>query len=371
MKILVAPDKFKGTLSAACAAEGMRLGWLSVSPDDEVSCVPMSDGGEGFAEVCGAATGAVAEKIRVSGPLGGPVEAVFFRSANGVFFETSSACGLALVPQRLRDPARTTTRGVGEVLRHLAETGAERVLAGLGGSGTNDGGFGMAIALGYRFLDVGGRELQGGPLDLRWLARIVAPAARCWPEVSAGVDVVNRLLGTEGCTRRFGFQKGLREADVPAFEEALGRLAERVRGDLGVDPVEQAGSGAAGGLGFGLVAFCGAELVSGFDLVAGTLGLERMVAEADVVVTGEGALDFQSLSGKVPVSLARMAGRLGKPVLCVAGTMDRAVDWSPLFARCVSLAEIAGSREAAMGAPRQWVQKAAENLARKGSVKNS
>ena len=364
MKVLVAPDKFKGTLSAGQVAEQLRAGWLESRPGDEVRCVPLSDGGEGFAEVCGVACGAQAEGVRVSGPLGEPVDAVFYRSGSEVFFETASACGLALVPKAVRDPARTTTRGVGEVLRHLAATGADRVLAGLGGSGTNDGGFGMAVALGYRFLDADGRDLRVEPLELRRLERIVPPAARCWPGVTAGVDVVNRLLGPEGCTRRFGFQKGLREADVTLFEEALARLAEIVRRDLAVEVEDLAGSGAAGGLGFGLAAFCGASLVSGFDLVARMLGLDRLVAWADVVVTGEGALDFQSLSGKAPIALARLGASLGKPVLCAAGTLDPSVDWSQWFARAVSLEECAGSREAALAEAATWSREAAARLGR-------
>ena len=364
MKILVAPDKFKGSLTAAQAAEALRVGWSRSRPEDIVRCVPLSDGGEGFAEVCGSACGAKPESVRVSGPLGEPVDAVFFRSAKGVFFETSSACGLALVPEALRNPAHTTTHGVGEVLRHLAACGDGPVLAGLGGSGTIDGGFGMAVALGYRFLDAGGRDLPVEPMELRRLARVVPPENRVWPEVAAGVDVVNPLLGPEGCTRRFGFQKGLRGCDAPAFEEALARLADVVSRDLGQCVADGPGSGAAGGLGYGLMVFCGARVVSGFDLVSDSLGLAHLVEEADLVVTGEGSLDFQSLSGKVPISMARLAASLGKRTFCAAGVVDRAVDWSPHFARTVSLEDIAGSRGAAMADASGSLQVAAEHLAK-------
>lgn len=361
MKILFAPDKFKGTLTAGEAARALCRGWLSRRPGDEALCLPLSDGGEGFARAC-CPGGAVGEKVRVCGPAGRGVEAEFFRSGGRVFLETATACGLALVPQAMRDPSQTSTRGVGEFLRHLAGTGTREVFAGLGGSGTNDGGIGMAAALGYRFLDARGGDLPPRPLELLRLEGIVPPQRRIWPAATAAADVCSPLLGPGGCTRCFGLQKGMRAADVPAFEEALGRLAMVVERDLGKAAANMPGSGAAGGLGFGLAAFCGAEIVPGFELVSRLTGLERMVSEADAIVTGEGSLDVQSLSGKVPVALARFAASRGKPVLCVAGRVDRSLDWDGFFSGILSASECAGSGAAALADAPKWLQEACRRL---------
>jgi len=360
MKILFAPDKFKGSLTAVEAAEAMCRGWMSQRPEDEVRCVPLSDGGEGFARVC--CPGGGVETFRVCGPTGRAVEAEFLRSGDRVFLETATACGLALVPAAMRDPARTGTRGVGELFRHLAEIGIREVFAGLGGSGTNDGGIGMAAALGYRFLDAQGGDLTPLPLELNRLERIVPPSQRGWPVITAAADVCSPLLGPEGCTRGFGLQKGMREADVPAFEDALGRLASVLERELGKAATNLPGSGAAGGLGFGLAVFCDAEIVRGFELVSGLIGLDRMVSEVDVVVTGEGSLDAQSLSGKVPVALARLAASKGKPILCIAGRIDRSVDWADSFSGLISTSECAGSAEAALADPAGWPQEASRLL---------
>jgi len=361
MKILVAPDKFKGTLTAEEAAQALCRGWLSQRPGDEVRCVPLSDGGEGFARVSSPG-GAAEETVRVCGPTGSVVEAGFFRSGDRVFLETATACGLALVPESMRDPSRTATQGVGELLRHLEKRDIREVFAGLGGSGTNDGGIGMAAALGYRFLDAQGGDLTPQPRELLRLEKIVPPKHRTWPVVTAAADVCSPLLGPEGCARCFGLQKGMREADVPAFEEALGCLATAVERDLGKAAKTIPGSGAAGGLGFGLAVFCDAEIVPGFELVSGLIGLERMVSEADVVVTGEGSLDAQSMSGKVPVALARLAASKGKPVLCVAGHIDNSVDWATSFSGVISTTECAGSRTAALADAAGWLQEASRRL---------
>lgn len=364
MRVLIAPDKFKGSLSADAAACAMRDGWLAVRPGDAVQCVPISDGGEGFAEVCGMAVGATREVLQVAGPLGSRVDAVVWRLSGEVWFETASACGLGLVPAAMRNPANTSTRGVGEVFGQLARHGVEHVLAGLGGSATNDGGFGMAVALGYRFLDQHGGELPQSPLELNRLARVVPPSRCAWPRVSAAVDVTNPFLGPRGCTGNFGYQKGLREMDAAAFEDALGRLEEVVRRDLGKAVANLPGSGAAGGLGFGLSAFCDAELVAGFDLVADAIGLKQMVVAADVILTGEGSLDMQSLAGKAPVALARMATAFGRPVFCVAGSIDSSVDWGSLFTGSRSLLARAGSADEAISRASHWVSGAVREFAR-------
>lgn len=362
MKVLFAPDKFKGSLSAGEAAQALANGWLSERPGDEVRCVPLSDGGEGFARVCCPEDRGIEQTVRVSGPTGNTVDAIYIESGEGVFFETASACGLALVPEGMRHPSRTGTRGVGEMLFHLAGRGTGEVFAGLGGSATNDGGCGMAAALGYRFLDGRGCDLPPGVLELRRLERIVPPERTGWPKITAAADVSTPLLGPDGCTACFGRQKGMRAAEVPAFEDALGRLAAVVERDLGKVAAMEPGSGAAGGMGFGLAVFCHAQIVSGFEIVSRMTGLARIVAESDVVVTGEGSLDKQSLSGKVPVALARLAASQGKPILCVAGHIDTSVDWSSRFSAVASASECAGSRTAAIEDAAQWLREASRNL---------
>lgn len=360
MKILFAPDKFKGSLTAGEAAEAMCRGWLSQRKQDDGRCQPLSDGGEGFAQVC--CPGVPAETVFVSGPAGDVVEAEFFKSRNAVFLETATACGLALVPGSARNPSQTTTKGVGELLRHLATIGIPKVFAGLGGSGTNDGGVGMATALGYRFLDARGVDLTALPLGLNRLKRIVPPGQQTWPAITAATDVCSPLLGPEGCTRNFGSQKGMCEADVPAFEDALGQLASVVECDLGKSAASIPGSGAAGGLGFGLAVFCNAEIVRGFELVSSLIGLEKMVSEVDVVVTGEGSLDAQSLSGKAPVALAALAASKGKPILCVAGRIDTSLEWGDKFYGLLSTCECAGSHAAALADASGWLQEACRRL---------
>jgi len=361
MKILIAPDKFKGSLAADEVAQALRDGWLSARPEDEVDCLPLSDGGEGFARIC-RPFDAEEKRVRVTGPVGRAVEADYFQSGHTVFLETATACGLSLVPEAMRNPLRTSTRGVGEILCVLGERGVLDVFAGLGGSGTNDGGFGMATALGYRFLDKLGQDLLAHPLELKKLEQIVAPERRTWPAVTAAADVTNPLLGSKGCTRTYGFQKGMQEADVNAFEEALGCLADTVQRDLGKSAVQMPGAGASGGLGYGLAVFCDAEVVPGFDLVSNLIGLPQIVAESDLVITGEGSLDSQSLSGKAPVSLARLAATKGKPVLCVAGRIDSALDWKACFSKIVSTTDCAGSPDASMADPTRWLQEAARRL---------
>lgn len=362
MKVLFAPDKFKGCLSAEEVARALCRGWLSERPNDQVKCVPLSDGGEGFAKVCCLGGGKNEEMVRVSGPLGSVVDAICLRSRGRVFFETASMCGLALVSEGRRDPSRTSTRGVGEILIHLSERGIREVFAGLGGSGTNDGGTGMAAALGFRFLDRCGRDLPPGPLELRRLQNIVPPKQRCWPLVTAAADVSNPLLGPDGCTECFGLQKGMLANEAPSFEGALGRLAMVVEHDLGKSASRLPGSGAAGGLGFGLAVFCDATITRGFELVSEIIDLPRYVSDADVVVTGEGCLDKQSLSGKVPFALAGLAALKGKPVLCVAGHIDHSVDWSAFFSDSVTTTECAGSHTASMADASRWLQEASRRL---------
>jgi glycerate kinase len=309
MKILVASDKWKGSLSAPAACAAMRRGLHHVWPDAEITERPIADGGDGTAAaVAGAVNGQWIHRP-VSGPHGSPVNAgyVLLPDRTAVI-EMAAAAGLVLTGGRL-DPWQATTRGVGELMVDAARQGARRIIIGLGGSATNDGGAGMAAALGWEF--------DALPIA----SRVVQAPDTAWPvETLAACDVTNPLLGPRGCTRIFGPQKGVREQDAPAFEQALAGLASFFPPELAETP----GAGAAGGLGFGLMAFCNARIVSGFGIVAELLQLEESIAAADLVVTGEGSLDEQTLDGKGPHGVAVLARRHGKPVIGIGGRVEPA-----------------------------------------------
>jgi glycerate kinase len=306
MRILVASDKWKGSLTAQAACEAMGAGLNRVWPTAEVMLRPIADGGEGTAAALAASSGGTWMTQRVTGPLGEVVEAGYALLPDGTaVIEMAAAAGLALT-RGVRDPWRATTRGVGELMQDAVNRGARRLVIGLGGSATNDGGAGMAAALGWEFD------------HLPIASTVVRRPERAWAvETLAACDVTNPLLGERGCTRVFGPQKGIQEADMPAFEHALAGLAACFPPDLAEAP----GAGAAGGLGFGLMAFCGARIVSGFGIVSELLQLEEAVIAADLVVTGEGSLDDQTLEGKGPHGIAALARRHGKPVVAIGGRL--------------------------------------------------
>ncbi|MFQ3671819.1 MAG: glycerate kinase, partial [Verrucomicrobiia bacterium] len=318
MRVLVAPDKFKGSLTAAEAARAMVRGVRRAWPGARVESVPLSDGGEGFLEAM--ASGLTGRMVRVEGvrnAVGRPGRARFFweaskRTAYVALAEIAGKEGLA---EGERDPWRTTTFGVGQVMVAAEEFGARRIVVGLGGSATNDGGTGLARALGYRFLDGDGRELEEGGGALSRLARVVPPKRFVLPEVVAAVDVVNGLCGPKGASRLFGPQKGATVEMARELDKALGRLATVWHPRLAKVP----GAGAAGGTGFGLMAFAGARVCPGFEVVARVVGLERKVRGSDLVLTGEGALDGQTELGKGPERLREMAERAGVGVIAFAG----------------------------------------------------
>lgn len=326
MAVLIACDKFKGTLTAGEACAALRDGLLSCWPGLAVRICPIADGGEGTADVLRESGGGEWREELVSGPLGHPVRArwVWFPEQRRAALEMSEASGLKLVAAEGRDPWQAGTRGTGELMRAAMQAGAEQLTVGIGGSATNDGGAGMAAALGYRFLDADGREIDPVPAGLGRLEAIVAPDRSGWPEVTAACDVTNPLLGSEGATRVYGGQKGVRPDQVAAFEAGLERLADVAARDLGRDCRALPGAGAAGGLGFGLMTFCGAVMKPGFDLVAEANGLAAAVAAADVVFTGEGCLDRQTLHGKGPMGVAALARAQGKPVIAVGGIVEQA-----------------------------------------------
>ena len=320
MRILIAPDKFKGSLTAAQAAGVIRRGVERALPRARCRELPMADGGEGTAEALCAATGGEWVTAPAHDPLGRRILAGYALLPDGsAAINMSAASGLWHVAPAERDPWRASSAGTGELMSHARTHGARRLLVGLGGSATNDGGAGLATALGWRFVDRDGLRLEPGPLHLPRLARILRPEDPAFPEVVAMCDVANPLLGPRGATWTYGPQKGADERTLPLLEAGLAHLADVAAGELGRDLRGVPGAGAAGGLGFGLLAFCRAELRSGFEVVAEAVGLREAIAGSDLVITGEGCLDGQTLEGKGPAGIALLARQLGKPVLAFGG----------------------------------------------------
>jgi glycerate kinase len=366
MRVLIAPDKFRGTLNARQAAEAVAAGWRRVRPHDELDLAPMADGGEGTMAALVAALGGVVVRATVHGPRGDPVRAAFgvAGSAGGrvAIVEMASASGLGLLSDERRDPRRTSSRGTGELIRAALDHAPERLIVGLGGSATNDGGAGMAQALGAQMLDRGGREIGGGGAALVDLDRIVVrdlDLRLAAVRFVAASDVDNPLTGPAGASAVYCPQKGASAEDVVLLDRALGHLAAIAERDLGVDLRDEPGAGAAGGMGFGLMAFLGARVRPGVDVVAEALGLSARMAEADLVITGEGRLDAQSLRGKVPAGVLRLATELSVPALVVCGEVEEglAVD--------VPVVSLVGrfGRDAALGDARRSLERLVEEVA--------
>lgn len=324
MRILVAPDKFKGSLGAAEVAEEIAAGMQEALPEAEIIQLPIADGGEGTARVISDARGGEWHACNVHDAAGQLVSAQYctIDSRATAVFEISQACGLWRIPAQHRDPVAASSFGTGEMLLNAARRGVSGIIMGLGGSATNDGGFGMARALGFRFFDSDGVELSGRVSGLLRLDRIEPPDDVALPTITAAADVCNPLLGPEGATHVFARQKGASNEEIELLEAALRQLAAVVKRDLGADFRSQAGAGAAGGLGFGSLSFCAAKMRAGFDVVAELIGLEEAVQNADVVVTGEGRLDAQTLNGKAPAGIARLAQRYAKPAHAIVGEFE-------------------------------------------------
>ena len=320
MKILIAPDKFKGTLKAQEVALNVAKGLFDVLAEAHIEIVPMADGGEGTAEAICDARGCSWLECKAHDPLGREIDARYgwLDEEKLAVMEMSEAAGMRRLSEGERDPNRATTFGVGEMILDATKRGAKQIIIGLGGSATNDGGFGMARALGYRFKF----EHEHEPVrvtELVALSSITKPTGFVLPRIIAAVDVKNPLLGENGATRVFGPQKGVTPDKIQELELGLARLADLVAEQFGFDHRNEAGAGAAGGLGFGLLSFCGATIRPGFEVVAEAVGLETKMKDADLVITGEGSLDRQTLEGKTPAGVARMARKLGKPVFAIVG----------------------------------------------------
>jgi glycerate kinase len=324
MRVVIAPDKFKGSLPTTDAARAMALGTLAACPSAALDLVPMADGGEGTVEALVAATGGSFREATVTGPLRESVVARFGLLGDGrtAVIEMASASGLVLVPHDLRDPLRATTFGTGELVRAALDLGATSIIVGIGGSATNDGGAGLAQALGARLLDEQGQDLAPGGLPLSRLHRIDASTldprlART--EIRVACDVANPLCGPTGASAVYGPQKGATPEMIARLDAALAHFARIIKRDMARDVAELPGAGAAGGLGAGLVAFAGGTLTPGIDLVIDAVGLGERLIGADLCLTGEGCLDASSAFGKTAVGVARLARGLGVPCLALAG----------------------------------------------------
>ena len=331
MKIVVAPDSFKECLTASEAAEAIAEGIRRVADDVEVVCVPMADGGEGTVEALVHATGGRFIERDVTAPLGDRTRARFGISGDGrtAVIEMASASGLPLVPPEKRNPLVTTTYGTGELIAAALDEGVEKILVGIGGSATVDGGAGMAAALGVKLSDAGGREIPRGGGGLAKLDRIDVSGLDARVKsvtVEVASDVDNPLTGETGAAHVYGPQKGATPEQVELLDEALARLAAVIRRDLHLDVASLPGSGAAGGLGAGLVAFLGAKLRLGVDMVVDAVGLAEKMKGADLVITGEGRMDRQSAFGKTPIGVAQTAKKLDIPVVAVVGAIGEGAE---------------------------------------------
>jgi len=324
VKVLVAPDKFKGSLSARRVAEAVAAGLTEGWPELEVLLHPLADGGDGTMEVLVEATSGKTVPFQVTGPLGEPVTALLGVLGDGrtAVVEMAQASGLQLVPPGRRDPLRATTRGTGELISHALDLGFRDIIVAVGGSATNDGGTGMARALGVRFLDGAGNELLDGAAPLLELEHIdtsgIDPRVG-EARITVACDVANPLLGETGASAVYAPQKGAGPREVELLEEAMARLAQITARDVVPGVEEKPGSGAAGGLGFGLMAFLGAETTPGARLVMELTGFFRHLEGADLVITGEGKLDEQTGFGKTVVTVVEEAGKRGIPVIALAG----------------------------------------------------
>ena len=326
MKIVIAPDSYKGSIYASDAARAMEDGVRRVLPDAEVVLVPVADGGDGTLETLVETSGGRIITSDVTGPLGETVSAQWGAMGDGVtaVAEMARTSGLALVRLEDRDPLNATTYGLGEVILEALEAGYRRFILGIGGSATNDAGAGMAQALGVRLLDADGADLPPGGAALARLDSIDTSgldARAADADFDVACDVNNPLTGPEGASAVYGPQKGATPAIVEQLDAALANFAEVVKRDLGADVDGVPGSGAAGGLGGGIMAFLGGRLRPGVDIVLDTVDLVSRLDGADLIITGEGCMDFQTVYNKAPIGVARLAGERGIPVIGVSGSL--------------------------------------------------
>lgn len=366
MRILIAPDKFAGTLSASEAAEAIAVGWLKTAPEDQLDLCPVSDGGPGFLDTLSAALPASElSVVTVSGPLGDSVPATILVDGDTAYIEVAQACGLHLLESERQDPTVTTSFGVGELVAEAVDGGINKLVIGLGGSGTNDAGAGMLAALGATAdgpLDQGGLALSGvSTVDLEPVrARLEGI------ELVAASDVDNPLLGLTGASKTYGKQKGASDEDIMRLEGALEMLVEAIgrRAD-GKQPAVAKGSGAAGGLGYALL-HLGSSQVPGISTIMDIVGFDARVSQADLVITGEGRFDWQSLRGKVVSGVAAASMSQARPCVVLAGDVSVGRrEYSQVgISNAYSVATIMGSLDESMEFPSRSLIAAAERIAR-------
>jgi glycerate kinase len=335
VKVVAAPNALKGSLSAAAAAAALADGVTRALPGARVVQVPVADGGDGLVDVIAEALGGERRRLTVTGPRFSPVEAelTWLPQRRTAVIEMALASGLALLDDSRRDPAATTTLGTGELMRATLDLGAAQIIVGIGGSATNDGGIGMAGALGWRFTDAAGapvRPVGGALADIRCIDGSGADPRLRQVRIAAVCDVDNPLTGPRGAARVYGPQKGATPAQVQQLDAGLSHLAGLIGRDLGLNVGDIPGAGAAGGLGAGLLAFCGAELRPGAEVVLDLVELDRHLDGADLVLTAEGRIDGQTRFGKAPGSVAAHAAARGIPCIAIAGGVGD--DIAPLYA---------------------------------------
>ncbi|MQA09446.1 MAG: glycerate kinase [Pseudonocardiaceae bacterium] len=370
MRVVVAPDCFTGTLSAREAAEAIAAGWSERAPGDELVLRPLADGGPGFVEVLHTVLGGILHPLTVTGPLGEPVPAEWLEVDGTCYLESAHAVGLHLVPEAKRAVGceEATSYGVGELLSAARERGVHTIVVGLGGSASTDGGAGMLAALGATPLDDAGTPLPSGGTALARCARLAQPPPAGLPRLVLASDVESPLLGEYGAARMFGPQKGADAAAVDRLEAGLSRWAE-VLAAAGTDIRGEPGGGSAGGLGAGLLAL-GAQRVSGAALVREHTGLDAELTRAELVLTGEGSFDWQSLRGKLITAVAAGAAERGVPCLVLAGqvSVGRRQAASVGVDTAYAVAEHAGSAEAALADPAGTLSALARDIAGQWSL---
>lgn len=330
MKIVIAPDSFKGSISAADCCDVIEKAILSVFSDAEIIKMPVADGGEGTVDSFMKAASCIAVTEKVTGPDGREINARYAIMPDGIaVIEMAQASGLTLVEENKRDPLKATTYGTGQLIRSALDHGCKIIIIGIGGSATNDGGLGMAQALGVSFKDKYGKELGFGGGELERLDSIALSGRDkrldgC--EIIAACDVTNPLCGPSGASYVYGPQKGADAKTVEILDKALKHYAETVKSQAGIDILDVPGSGAAGGLGAGLLAFCGAKMQRGIELILDTLKFDESIVSADLVITGEGRIDYQSSFGKVPVGVSKRCKEAGVPVIAFVGARGKGAE---------------------------------------------
>ncbi|MEM1060222.1 MAG: glycerate kinase [Verrucomicrobiota bacterium] len=364
MRVLVIPDKFKGTLTAGQAARAIGAALRRERPDWKVTLCPVSDGGEGFVDCLVDATGGRKRRVATVDAIGRPKRAAYGILGDGrtAVIGLTEASALADLPPSERNPLRTTNEGTGRLLRHAVAAGYRRLIVGLGGSATTEGGVGLAAGLGWRFLDARGREIPLNGIGLARLARIEPPSyKRPRLQVTVAVDVDNPLYGRRGAAFVFAGQKGASERQIRRLDANLRRLAAVYREFAGHSPHARPGAGAAGGCGYGLMAFLGARPEPGFEIVSRAINLRCLLRRHDLVITGEGALDATSLGGKAPVRIGQWCRELGKPCWALAGVVHLPEKRLP-FNRARGIVDgsaDAPSAEDALARPRRWLERTA------------